>query len=98
MIGFNKVKKSNALVKKISDLLFYYVFNFIDGLYYWKFETREPFKNSGWLGPYEEPVISQAFNIELEYLVTLRIVDGMGLENQVTRPVMIQCRLVKEIS
>jgi len=58
-------------------------------LYYWKFETGEPLKSGGWLGPYEEPLISRTFNLEIEYLVTLRIVDGMGLENQVTRPVRI---------
>ncbi|MCX6227296.1 MAG: hypothetical protein NTV01_21550 [Bacteroidia bacterium] len=58
-------------------------------IYYWKFETGEPLKTSVWQGPFYEPVISRAFKMEYEYLVSLRIVDALGLENEIARPVMI---------
>jgi uncharacterized protein (TIGR02145 family) len=57
--------------------------------YYWKFETGEPLKAGGWLGPYDEPVITHTFSMEYEYLVTLRVVDGLGLENQIARTIVI---------
>ncbi len=58
-------------------------------LYYWKFETGEPLKSGDWLGPFEEPTIVRSFSMEIEYLATLRVVDGQGLENQIDRRVKI---------
>lgn len=58
-------------------------------LYYWKFETGEPLKSGGWLGPFEEPAFVRSFSMEIDYLATLRVVDGQGLENQIERRVKI---------
>lgn len=58
-------------------------------VYYWKFETGEPLKSDLWLGPFEYPTIARTFSMEIEYLVSLRIIDGSGLENQVARRIEI---------
>lgn len=58
-------------------------------LYYWKFEKGESLKSSIWLGPFHEPTIATTFSTGIKYLVTLKIVNGLGLENQSERYVRI---------
>ena len=40
MIGLNKIKKANTLMKKNLELQVYFVFAFTDGLYYWKYDPK----------------------------------------------------------
>lgn len=58
-------------------------------MYFWKFENPGPLKNEDWLGPFDEPTISHVYAMEYEFLVTLKVVDRLGLENQETRPITI---------
>ena len=52
-------------------------------VYYWNINAED------WFGPYNDPVFTFRFLNEVNYSVTLRIVDPNGLENQVTREVRI---------
>jgi len=50
--------------------------------YYWKIETTE-------YGPFESPKLACNFSREVRYPVTLRIVDPLGMENQLTREIQV---------